>query len=150
FDEAVHEFSLVNVCWLLRSTQVSLRKYAKRSRVSIVYWKFDIGKWPKRKKARVMFDIWKWTKRKKKYKHKEVIDNINGCFNVIKCLRKETITKKNQMVFKQLFEFATGVSVANDIKKSNGKRVREIDAKFSDLGLEKRIKQVKRDLGRYL
>ncbi|GJT28681.1 hypothetical protein Tco_0908956 [Tanacetum coccineum] len=63
---------------------------------------------------------------------------------------KETITKKNQMVFKQLFEFATGVSVANDIKKSNGKRVREIDAKFSDLGLEKRIKQVKRDLGRYL
>ncbi|GJY33758.1 hypothetical protein Tco_0418227 [Tanacetum coccineum] len=43
FDEAVHEFSLVNVCWLLRSTQVSLRKYAKRSRVSIVYWKFDIG-----------------------------------------------------------------------------------------------------------
>ncbi|GKC22231.1 hypothetical protein Tco_1024381 [Tanacetum coccineum] len=37
FDEAVHEFSLVNVCWLLRSTQASVRKYAKGSGVSIVY-----------------------------------------------------------------------------------------------------------------
>ncbi|GKE44301.1 hypothetical protein Tco_1471585 [Tanacetum coccineum] len=138
---------------------------------------FDRGKWPKRKKARVMLDIWKWPKRKKKYvsslvrfmtnvlrryqivhwlkgsltekssiqKHKEVIDNISGCSNVIKCLGRETITKKNQIVFKQLFEFASGVNLANDIKESNGKRVREIDAYFGDLGLEKRIKQILTD-----
>nr|GEW20236.1 wall-associated kinase family protein [Tanacetum cinerariifolium] len=66
FEATVHEFSLVNVCWLLRSTQVLVRKCAKESGVSIVYWKFDIGKWPRRKKTRVMFDIWKWPNRKKK------------------------------------------------------------------------------------
>ncbi|GJY19223.1 hypothetical protein Tco_0390714, partial [Tanacetum coccineum] len=66
FEETVHEFSLVNVCWLLRSTQILARKYAKESGVSIAYWKFDIGKWPKRKKTRVMFDIWKWPNRIKK------------------------------------------------------------------------------------
>ncbi|GJV52750.1 glutamate receptor 3.2-like protein [Tanacetum coccineum] len=121
FDEAVHEFSLVNVCWLLRSTQASVRKYAKGSGVSSLTEKSSIQK------------------------HKEVMDNISGCSNVIKCLGRETITKKNQMVFKQLFEFASGVNLANDIKESNGKRVREIDAYFGDLGLEKRIKQILTD-----
>ncbi|GKA32704.1 mitogen-activated protein kinase kinase kinase 17-like protein [Tanacetum coccineum] len=64
-------------------------------------------------------------------------------------IRKEITNKKYQMVFKKLLEFESSVNLVNDIKESNGKGVSEIDAKFGDLGLEKRIKHVKTNLGCY-
>ncbi|GKA41831.1 putative reverse transcriptase domain-containing protein [Tanacetum coccineum] len=61
--------------------------------------------------------------------------------NVIKCFGKGIAVNKNQMVFKLLLEFASNIHRVHDI---NDTRLREIDAKFGDLGLEKRLKLVKK------
>nr|GEW35187.1 hypothetical protein [Tanacetum cinerariifolium] len=42
-----------------------------------------------------------------------IIDNIQQCTNVIICLEKEITSKKNQMVYNFLFEFASGVNLAD-------------------------------------
>ncbi|GJU90183.1 putative tetratricopeptide-like helical domain-containing protein [Tanacetum coccineum] len=61
--------------------------------------------------------------------------------NVIKCFGKGIGVDKNQMVFKLLLEFASNIHRVHDI---NDTRLREIDAKFGDLGLEKMLKLVKK------
>ncbi|GKC68590.1 hypothetical protein Tco_1101188 [Tanacetum coccineum] len=57
--------------------------------------------------------------------------------NVIKCFGKGIAVNKNQMVFKLLLEFASNIQRVHDIDDT---RLREIDVKFGDLGLEKRLK----------
>ncbi|GKB35018.1 hypothetical protein Tco_0879960 [Tanacetum coccineum] len=59
---------------------------------------------------------------------------------------EKTMENKFEMVFKLLLEFASNIHRVHDI---NDTRLREIDAKFGDLGLEKRLKMVKKTyLGR--
>ncbi|GKC58827.1 hypothetical protein Tco_1086425 [Tanacetum coccineum] len=80
-----------------------------------------------------------------KYAEDSVLDSIweetKVMDNVIKCFDKEIVVNKNQIVFKLLLEFASNIHRVHDI---NDTRLREIDAKFSDLGLEKRLKLVKK------
>ncbi|GJT64843.1 hypothetical protein Tco_1016323 [Tanacetum coccineum] len=58
----------------------------------------------------------------------------------------KTMENKFEMVFKLLLEFASNIHRVHDI---NDTRLREIDAKIGDLGLEKRLKLVKKTyLGR--
>ncbi|PWA86936.1 protein kinase superfamily protein [Artemisia annua] len=126
-------------------------------------------------------------------KEKEVMDNMRGSANVIKCFGEEITLEKNQMVYNLLFEFASGGTLADVIKDSGSKGLLEVDvkryarsilkglshvhkrgyvhcdlkpenvllvankknkdgfiAKIGDLGLAKRVKQVKKkDPGRY-
>ncbi|GJW47777.1 hypothetical protein Tco_0079423 [Tanacetum coccineum] len=59
---------------------------------------------------------------------------------------EKTMENKFEMVFKLLLEFASNIHRVHDI---NDTRLREIDAKIGDLGLEKRLKLVKKTyLGR--
>ncbi|PWA96135.1 phosphorylase kinase, gamma catalytic subunit [Artemisia annua] len=123
---------------------------------------------------------------------KEVMDNIRGSANVIKCLGEEITIESNRIVYNMLLEFASGGTLADVIKKSKGKGLLETDvkrharsvlkglshvhkrgyvhcdlkpdnvllvanknnngfiAKIGDLGLAKRVKQIKkRNPGRY-
>lgn len=127
-------------------------------------------------------------------KEKQVMDNIRGCPNVIKCYGEEITNGENrQMVYNLLLEYASGGTLADLIKKSNGKGLPEFEvkhyarsilhglryihekgyvhcdlkpenvllvessrrnggliAKIGDLGLAKRVKQVKkRNVGPY-
>ncbi|GKE42228.1 hypothetical protein Tco_1469512 [Tanacetum coccineum] len=80
-----------------------------------------------------------------KYAEDSVLDSIweetKVMDNVIKCFDKEIVVNKNQIVFKLLLEFASNIHRVHDI---NDTRLREIDAKFGDLGLENRLKLVKK------
>nr|GEW54836.1 hypothetical protein [Tanacetum cinerariifolium] len=60
---------------------------------------------------------------------------------VIKCFGKEIATNKNQMVINLLLEFASNIHRVHDISDT---RLREVDDKFGDMELEKRIKLVKK------
>ncbi|GJR43628.1 mitogen-activated protein kinase kinase kinase 17-like protein [Tanacetum coccineum] len=80
-------------------------------------------------------------------KEKEVMDNICGSAYVIKCFGEEITLENNQMVYNLLFEFASGVTLADDIEDVSRDG---FIAKVGDLGLVKRVKQVKKkDPGRY-
>ncbi|XP_071712361.1 mitogen-activated protein kinase kinase kinase 20-like [Rutidosis leptorrhynchoides] len=63
-------------------------------------------------------------------KEKQIMDNVRGCPNVIKCYGDEiTDDENNQMVYNMLLEYASGGTLADLIKKSNGKGLPEFDVK---------------------
>ncbi|KAL8250255.1 hypothetical protein R6Q59_033948 [Mikania micrantha] len=63
-------------------------------------------------------------------KEKEVMDNIRGCPNVIKCFGEETTIGENgQMVYNLLLEYGSGGTLAHLIKNSNGKGLPESDVR---------------------
>ncbi|XP_076886345.1 mitogen-activated protein kinase kinase kinase 20-like [Bidens hawaiensis] len=63
-------------------------------------------------------------------KEKEVLDNIRGCSNVIRCFGEEvTIGDQGQMVYNLLLEYGSGGTLADLIKKSNGVGLPELDAR---------------------
>nr|GEV17023.1 mitogen-activated protein kinase kinase kinase 17-like [Tanacetum cinerariifolium] len=64
-------------------------------------------------------------------KEKEILDNIRGCRNVIKCYGEEITNgeNNNQMVYNLLLEYGSGGTLADLIKESNGNGLREFDVK---------------------
>ncbi|KVI06106.1 hypothetical protein Ccrd_015552 [Cynara cardunculus var. scolymus] len=63
-------------------------------------------------------------------KEKEVMDNIRGCCNVIKCFGEEITNGENgQMVYNLLLEYGSGGTLADLIKKSSGKGLPELDVR---------------------
>lgn len=63
-------------------------------------------------------------------KEKEVMDNIRGCPNVIKCFGEEITNGKNgQMVYNLLLEYGSGGTLAELIKKSADKGLPELDVR---------------------
>lgn len=64
-------------------------------------------------------------------KEKEILDNIRGCPNVIKCYGEEITNgeNNNQMVYNLLLEYGSGGTLAEVIKESNGNGLREFDVK---------------------
>ncbi|KAI3727131.1 hypothetical protein L1987_66940 [Smallanthus sonchifolius] len=63
-------------------------------------------------------------------KEKEVMDNIRGCPNVIRCFGEETTNGENgQMVYNLLLEYGSGGTLAHLIRNSNGKGLPEIDVR---------------------
>ncbi|XP_071712344.1 mitogen-activated protein kinase kinase kinase 20-like [Rutidosis leptorrhynchoides] len=63
-------------------------------------------------------------------KEKQIMDNVRGCPNVIKCYGDEiTVDENNQMVYNLLLEYASGGTLADLIKRSNGKGLPEFDVK---------------------
>ncbi|KAJ0895348.1 putative mitogen-activated protein kinase kinase kinase STE-STE11 family [Helianthus annuus] len=95
-------------------------------------------------------------------KEKEVMDNLRGCPNVIKCFGEETTVGDNgQMVYNLLLEYGSGGTLADLVKSLNGEGLAEIEnvllvsgcrtgtgefvAKIGDLGLAKRVNHVKKN-----
>ncbi|GKB16124.1 mitogen-activated protein kinase kinase kinase 17-like protein [Tanacetum coccineum] len=65
-------------------------------------------------------------------KEKEILDNIRGCRNVIKCYGEEITNgeNNNQMVYNLLLEYGSGGTLADVIKESNnGNGLREFNVK---------------------
>ncbi|KAI3759588.1 hypothetical protein L6452_07507 [Arctium lappa] len=63
-------------------------------------------------------------------KEREVLNNIRGCRNVIRCFGEEiTNGENNQMVYNLLLEYGSGGTLADLIKKSGGFGLPESDAK---------------------
>lgn len=63
-------------------------------------------------------------------KEKEVMDNIRGCRNVIKCFGEEITNGDNgQMVYNLLLEYGSGGTLADVIKKCKGEGMREYDVR---------------------
>ncbi|GJR10992.1 hypothetical protein Tco_0793644 [Tanacetum coccineum] len=130
-------------------------------------WKFDTWRWPKKKKVVIglfsgkdgygfaflanknvnsLYPLIMVVKSAEDSVLDSVWEETKVMDNVIKCFGKDIVVNKNQMVFKLLLEFASNIHRVHDI---NDTRLREIDAKFGDLGLEKRLKLVKKTyLGR--
>nr|GEX76312.1 putative reverse transcriptase domain-containing protein [Tanacetum cinerariifolium] len=146
-------------------------------------WKFDIWRWPKRKKnvigcsvkiSRIVIEIYQFLHLLKgsfsgnggygfafianknmdslyplimvvKSAEDSVLDSVwketKVMDKVIKCFGKEIATNKNQMVINLLLEFASNIHRVHDISDT---RLREVDDKFGDMELEKRIKLVKK------
>ncbi|KAI3761470.1 hypothetical protein L1987_51887 [Smallanthus sonchifolius] len=62
-------------------------------------------------------------------KEKEVMDNICGCGNIIKCFGEEVTTgESGQMVYNLLLEYGSGGNLA-DLIKNNGKGLPELDVR---------------------
>ncbi|KAI3766135.1 hypothetical protein L2E82_16185 [Cichorium intybus] len=63
-------------------------------------------------------------------KEKEVMDNIRGCPNVIKCFGDEITNREDgQMVYNLLLEYGSGGTLADLIKKSGTKGLPEMEAR---------------------
>ncbi|MFS7971267.1 putative mitogen-activated protein kinase kinase kinase STE-STE11 family [Helianthus anomalus] len=63
-------------------------------------------------------------------KEKEVMDNLRGCPNVIKCFGEETTVGDNgQMVYNLLLEYGSGGTLADLVKSLNGERLAEIEVR---------------------
>ncbi|KAL8250248.1 hypothetical protein R6Q59_033941 [Mikania micrantha] len=63
-------------------------------------------------------------------KEREVLNNIRGCRNVIRCFGEEITTGENgQMVYNLLLEYGSGGTLADLIKKSGRNGLPESDAK---------------------
>ncbi|XP_076911275.1 mitogen-activated protein kinase kinase kinase 20-like [Bidens hawaiensis] len=63
-------------------------------------------------------------------KEKEVLDNLRGCSNVIKCFGEEVTTgDEGQMVYNLLLEYGSGGTLADLIKNSNGVGLPELDVR---------------------
>nr|GEX67073.1 mitogen-activated protein kinase kinase kinase 17-like [Tanacetum cinerariifolium] len=62
-------------------------------------------------------------------KEKEVMDNIRGFANVIKCFGEEINFENKKMVYNLLFEFASGGTLADVIQGSSSKGLSEMDLK---------------------
>ncbi|XP_024971357.1 mitogen-activated protein kinase kinase kinase 17-like [Cynara cardunculus var. scolymus] len=63
-------------------------------------------------------------------KEREVLNNIRGCRNVIRCFGEEITTGENgQMVYNLLLEYGSGGTLADLIKKSDGNGLPEFDAR---------------------
>ncbi|KAK1433996.1 hypothetical protein QVD17_10914 [Tagetes erecta] len=63
-------------------------------------------------------------------KEKEVMDNIRGCRNVIKCFGEEITNGENgQMVYNLLLEYGSGGTLADVIKSCKGEGLREVDVR---------------------
>lgn len=63
-------------------------------------------------------------------KEREVLNNIRGCRNVIRCFGEEITTGEDgQMVYNLLLEYGSGGTLADLIKKSDGIGLPELDAK---------------------
>nr|GEZ87997.1 hypothetical protein [Tanacetum cinerariifolium] len=118
-------------------------KDANKNGVNSCYWELSGCKWRWRKKACRLIssdygcEVWRVLCFDSIWEETKVMDNV------IKCFRKEIATNKNQMVFKLLLEFASNIHRVYDIDDT---RLREIDAKFGDLGLGKRNIKVRFDV----
>ncbi|MFS7971268.1 putative mitogen-activated protein kinase kinase kinase STE-STE11 family [Helianthus anomalus] len=63
-------------------------------------------------------------------KEKEVMDNLRGCPNVIKCFGEETTVGDNgQMVYNLLLEYGSGGTLADLVKSLNGEGLAEIEVR---------------------
>ncbi|MFS8000699.1 putative mitogen-activated protein kinase kinase kinase STE-STE11 family [Helianthus anomalus] len=63
-------------------------------------------------------------------KEKGVMDNISGCPYVIKCFGEEiTNGESGRMVYNMLLEYASGGTLADVIKSSNGKGLPELEVR---------------------
>ncbi|KAI5660387.1 hypothetical protein M9H77_29180 [Catharanthus roseus] len=61
-------------------------------------------------------------------KEKEILSNVKGCPNIIRCYGEETTTGENgTMVYNLLLEYGSGGTLADRIKNSGGKGLSEFD-----------------------
>lgn len=75
-------------------------------------------------------------------KEKEVMDNIRGSANVIKCFGEKITLENNQIVYNLLFEFASGGTLADVIKMSHGKGLLEVDVKCNARSILKGLSHI--------
>ncbi|KAL3835460.1 hypothetical protein ACJIZ3_010196 [Penstemon smallii] len=63
-------------------------------------------------------------------KEREVLSNVKGCPDIIKCFGEETTIGENGiMVYNLLLEYGSGGTLADKIKKSGGKGLPELEAR---------------------